>query len=464
MSHVITAKIYDLGVTVLADISGIALEKSMTRQINGARSFTIQAPAGSTLLTTLAGDGDPNLNVGNRKLVVWEDSNPDTDDPIFHGRIFTVERDGDENAVLVTITAFDSWMELGFEADNRAGRPVRDDTQTLVGDPSFLTPSFSSSVGGQTEISGPDLIQQILTYSQADPTTNPIQGEGPLPIDLQSGTWDLLVPPALDISPIFDAVWPALCGDFIQQLIATNAVDFDLRPIRPGTGLDINGNPDDYIMVEASSMSKKGTDLSATVHFDYLTGDKNAIGCKETRDFSTYCDRLWYELGPRLSPRHWRGDLTPHSASVSDVLPLMDDAAAIYGGPDAAPGRFASFRVLDSLGSENSSRPLYIALYKDEVKLRVNPRQLLYVTPDPDTTALFEPPQDYDAFDLVQIKTGADFGVELDEKQRVYGYTKTWSREGVATVGQLVTSADAATGGGGGGGGVAVLRAAFTEH
>jgi len=447
VSHVVTVKIFDLGANELADISGISLEKSLTRQINGARSFTVVAPAANSLLTTLAADTYPNLRVGNRKLVVWEDGDPDVDDPIFHGRIFLVERDGNANDVRATITAYDPWMELGFEADNRAGRPVRDNTRTLVGDPSFLTPSFTSSVGGQTGISGPDLIRQILTYSQSDPTTNPIQGEGPLPIDLQSGDWDLDVPPALDVSPLFDAVWPALCGDFIQQLIKTNVVDFDLRPVRPGTGLNLDGDPDDFIMVEASSLSKMGTDRSATVHFDYLTGSKNATGAKYVEDFSTYEDRQWTELGPRLSPQHWRGDITPHSDSVSDVLPLMDAAADIYGGPGAVKGRFASFRVLDSLGTENSSRPLYIALYKDEVKLRVNPRQLLYITPDPDSYALFEPPQDYDAFDLVQIKTGAGLGVTLDEAQRVYGYTKSWSREGVATVGQLVTSSDANTGG-----------------
>lgn len=446
MSHVITAKIYDLGDTELADISGISLQKTFTPQVNGTKLFTIQAPAGSSLFRGLG--GVDHLQSGRFKLVVWEDGDPAVDDPIFHGRIVNIERDGDENSVLVTITAYDPWMEFGFEADNRAGRPVRDASRTLVGDPSFLTPSFTSSVDGQTGISGPDLIKQILTYSQSDPTTNPIQGEGPLPIDLQSGAWDLLVPPALDISPIFDATWPALIGDFIAQLVATNVVDLNLRPIRPGTGLNLDGVADPFIMVEASSKSKLGTDRSATVHFDYLTGSKNAIGCKHTDDFSTYCDRLWYELGPRLTPQHWRGDITPHSDSVSDVLPIMDAAAAIYGGPSGAtPGRFASFRVLDSLGTENSSRPLYLALYKDEIKLRVNPRQLLYITPDPDAKALFEPPQDYDIFDLVQIKTGSGFGIVLDEKQRVYGYTKTWSTEGVATVSQLVTSSDTTTGG-----------------
>jgi hypothetical protein len=242
VSHVVTVRIYDLGTTVLADISGISLTKSMTRQLNGARSFQLSAPASDSLLTTVAGDGFPNLyDGGNRKLVVWEGPSdgtapdPSTDDPIFHGRIFTVERSGDENAALVTVTAYDPWMELGYEADNRAGRVVRDDAATLVGDPSFLTPVFTPTPS-QDGISGPDLIKQILTYSQADPSTNPVQGEGPLPIDLVSGTWDLNVPPAIDVNPVDSADWPVLCGDFINQLIATDAVDLDFRPVRPGTG------------------------------------------------------------------------------------------------------------------------------------------------------------------------------------------------------------------------------------
>ena len=450
MSHVVTIKIYDLGTTELADISSISLTRSMTRQLNGARSFQLSAPASDGLLTAVAGDGFPNLyDGGNRKLVVWEGPadgtppDPTTDDPIFHGRIYMVERTGDENAVLVNVTAYDPWMELGYEGDNRAGRVVRDASRTTVGDPSFLTPIWN----GGGAISGPDLIQQILTYSQSDPTTNPIQGEGPLPIDVISGTWDIDVPPAIDVSPVDSLDWPVLVGDMINQLIATDAVDFDLRPLRPGTGKNLAGDDDPYIMVEASSQSKMGTDRSGTVHFDYLTGSHNAKAARQECDFSTHCDRLWYELGPRLDKQHWRGDLTPHSPSTADVLAAADASAAKYGGPDAAPGYSAWIRIFDSLGTENSSRPLYLELYKAEVLWRVEPRRLLYITPNPDAKALFEPPQDYDVYDLIQIKTGAGFGVELDEVQRVHGYTKTWTSEGVAEVSELLTSADVSAGG-----------------
>lgn len=442
-------RIYDLGTDVLADVSEISLTKSMTRQLNGARSFTFTAPSGDSLLTTVAADGFPNLyDGGNRKLVVWEGPadgtppDPATDTPIFHGRIYTVERVGDPNENTVSVTAYDAWMELGYEGDNRAGRVVRDDTTTLVGDPSFFTPHFTSSVSGQTAISGPDLIQQILTNSQQDPSTNPIQGEGPLPIDIVSGSWDLLSPPALDVNPVDSADWPVLIGDFINQLIATDAVDLDFKPVIPGTGLNLSSVADPYIMVEASSVSKMGTDRSATVHFDYLTGSFNAQGARQECDFSLQCDRLWYELGPKLNHGHWRGDITPHGTNVTDLLPEMDASAVKYGGPDTKKGYNASIRVLDSLGTETSSRPLYLALYRAEIRYRMEPRRLLYVTPNPDAAALFEPPQDFDVFDLVQINTGPGFGVELNEKQRIYGYTKTWTAEGVAEVSELLTSAD----------------------
>lgn len=435
MSDVIV-KIYDLGANELADISAIALEKTNPVIANGPRSFTVEAPAADVLLTTVAGDGYPNLQEGNRKLVVWEDADPMVDDPIFHGRIFGCERDGDADAALVTITAFDPWVELGFEADDRAGRIVRDGTHTLYGDPSFFTPNFSSSVLGQAEMSGPDLIQQVLTYSQGDPTTNPVQGEGPLPIDIISGTWDLLVPPALDLNPNETLDWPVLVGDFIQQLIDTNSVDFILRPVRPGTGLNLAGVPDDYIMVEASAKSKLGTDRTATVHFDYATGSFNAKAAREVTDFSTHCAHLWYELGPRLSTGHWQADFTPHGHVGADA------SATKYGGPGSPPGYDSFIRVLDTTGAESMSRPLYQALFDYEFALRVEPRKLLYITPAEGDKSLFLAPVDFDIFDVVQIKTGARFGKVIDEAQRVYGYTKTWTRENVVSMGQLLTSAD----------------------
>ena len=217
-------------------------------------------------------------------------------------------------------------------------------------------------------------------------------------------------------------------------------------PIRPGTGRNLAGDLDNYIMVEASAKSKLGRDLTTgdtPVHFDYGTGSLDAKEAREVTDFSTHCAHLWTEAQGRAarSPGGgWRGDITPNGAANADLIPDYDASAAKYGGPGSPPGYDSWIDVFDSLGDETSSRPLYEALYRFEIKKRLEPRKLLYVTPCDGDKSIFTAPRDFDAFDLVQIK--AEIGKSIDEGQRVYGYTKTWTRENVASIGQLLTSAD----------------------
>lgn len=435
----IVAKIYDLASNELADISGIALEKSLKRRLNLARGFTITAPAADPLLTALADDGFPNLSVGDRKLIVWEDGGPG-DPPIFHGRIHSTERVGNGTQNLVTLAAFDAFMELGYEADDRAGRTVRG--STVAGTPgapygnydgNFINPKFVSSVGGQDEISGPDLILQTLTNTQnTGVESDPTPGEGPLPIDLTTGDFDLTVPPAVDLSVLNIMGWPILIGDFITLLVDTNVVDVDMRPVDPSEGFD------PYVMVALSAVSRFGSDRSGTVHFDYWTGSKNVKQCRVTDDFATVCNKLYDYLGPPRGPNRWRGNIVPGSPGT-----LVDPSAsrARYGGPGG--GQMMSIRVLDATGTENSSRPLYIALWNAEAGLRLDPRRMLFATPSPDAKALFQAPQAFDVGDDVATNIGAALGLELAQAQRVYGFDKTWSRENVARISQIITSADA---------------------
>jgi hypothetical protein len=422
----ITAELYDLQSNLLADISAIALEKNMKRILDGPRTFTIQSIAARSEFTDLtAADGLPNLWTGCRKLIVWEDG---ITDPIFHGRVTNVERNGQgKSSTPVTIVAATpDATDWGYDADNRAGRVVRDETGN------FITPKFNS--GGA--ISGPDLIQQAHRYSQgpdAESGTNP--GEGPLPIDIDSGTFDITVPPAVDLSSVDSMDWPVMLGDFIQQLVKSGVCDYDLRPLAPGAGLNLDGLADPYIMVELSAESHIGTDRSATVHFDYGTGSKNAGGLRHVQDFSTICNKLYDYLGPRIDQTHWRGNITPGSPGTT-VDPT--DSRTLYGG------QFISIRIFDSIGNESGSRPLYIALWNAEQGMRVFPRDMFFVTPSPGSKALFDALADYDAGDDVAVNAGGSFGLDLAASQRVYGFTKTWDRQGVARVSEILTSADIA--------------------
>jgi hypothetical protein len=410
----LTIKLYDLQTNELADISGISLTRTMRRRLNMTRAFVVTAPAADSLLTTVAGDGYPNLRRGNRKLIVWEDGGPG-DQPIFHGRIFNCERTGDGTQNLVTITAFDPYMEIGFESNDFAGRPVRDGGGDLV------LPRFTASVSNtpDTAISGPDLIQQVLA--------NSVTSEGALPIDFSSGTFDLAVPPAVDLSVVDTMAWPVLVGDFINQLVQTDVVDFDMRPVDPSEGFD------PYVMVALSAVSSFGTDRSGTVHFDYWTGSKNAAKARHVEDFSTICNKLYDYLGPKAGVERWAGNITPGSPGTT-VDPTA--SRALYG-------EFMAIRIYDSLQTENSNRPLYIALWNAEQGLRIEPRNMLFVTPLDGEKALYVPPQDFDVGDLIEVNVGDALGITLADAQRVYGYDKTWTREDVAQVSELITSADA---------------------
>lgn len=430
----VVVKIYDLASNELADISSIALEKSLVRKLNAGRTFTVQAPAAHTLLTTIAGDGYPNLRRGNRKIIAWEASAPTQ--PIFHGRIWTVERVGDGTENLVTITAQDPWAELGYDSNDQAGRIVRGSTtQPTAGDPygeydgNFISPLFASSVSSQDGISGPDLILQVLTNSlNTGDESDPTPGEGPLPIDL-GGTFDLDVPDAVDLSVIGKMTWPVAVGDFIQQLVETGVCDVDMRPVDPTESLA------PYAMVQLSAVSAFGTDRSGTVHFDYWTGSFNASAARHVEDFSTINNKLYDYLGPPETggTRFPLGNITPGSPGTA-VDP--SDSRSLYGG------QFMSIRITDWVGSPSDARPFAIALWNAEQSTRVEPRGLLYITPAPDIAGLFSAPADFDVGDIIAVNVGAALGIALADTQRVYGYTKTWDRQGVARLSELLTSAD----------------------
>lgn len=422
-------KLADLASNELADITPIALEKNMQRRLSQARVLTVQAPAGHSLLTTVAGDGYPNLRRGNRKLLVYEDGKI-----IFHGRVWTVERNGDGTQNLVTITAQMPLAELGYDPD-LAGRVVRGSTtQPTAGDPfgtydgDFIEPLFASSVAAQDAISGPDLVLQILTNSQnTGAESDPSPGEGPLPIDLTTGTFDLDCPPAIDLNPAGRMSWPMLCGDFIQQLAASGACDIDERPVDPREGLD------PYVMSAISAVSAQGVDHSENVNaFEYFTGSCNVSQCQHIDDFSTINNKLYSFLGPPGpgGTRFPLGNITPGTPGTT-----VDPSASrtLYGG------QFIEIQITDWTGLPADARPFALALWNAEQGDRVEPRGRLHITPAPNMQA--KPPADFDVGDLIQVNVGADFGLTIATIQRIYGYTVTWDRQGVKRVSQLIVSA-----------------------
>lgn len=434
---ILSIKIYDLATTELADITDVALDPVLTGDLSQARTLRFRCPANDSRLTDVAGDSIPNLNEMDRKILFWENGLI-----LFHGRIDTLEWDGDENSQFVTVTALMPLAtELGYEGNDRAGRIVRGSTtQPTAGDPygeydgNFINPKFASSVADQDGISGPDLILQVLTNSQnTGAEIDPSPGEGPLPMSL-AGDFDLAVPDAIDLSPSQTMDWPQMIGDFIQQLAATGVCDVFERPVDPTEGLG------PFVMSEVNAKSAWGTDKSDTVHFDYWTGDHNAKAAKVVANGGTLNNKLYHYLGPaQPGGTRWKSNITPTGAPFTAAITASRNR---YGGPGDDKGQFMQIRAFDSTGTESDSRPLYKADWTAEQKARLVPRRTLFVTPHTAQAGLFTAPQDFDVGDVIGINI-ANLGPAVAATQRVYGWTKQWDRQGFASLAQLRTSADA---------------------
>lgn len=408
--HAISVWLYNLDTSEGVDISRIALTKRHAPRHNQPNSstFVVEVPAGHALVTDAFTDGYPAMRKGNRKLLAWRDG-----DIIHNGRVFSVERNGDGRNNRAIITSMGPSMELGYESEDRAGRPVRDETGNFI-DPTFDSP-----------ITGAELVFQILTNSQVVGDEGDPGGEGPLPIDLTTGTFSSTA----DLSPENNMSWPILAGDFFKMLVDTDLIDIVWRPVDPAEGLD------PYAMVAVSVVDLHGSDVSGTVHFDYWTGSFNAKNARHVEDFATINNKLYDYLGPRIDKQHWAGNITPGSpGTTADPT----DSRTLYGG------QFMQIRVYDANDVENTVRPLFLKLWDAEQRLRMEPRDVLFLTPSPDSKALFQPYTDYSLGDLIAVNVGGDFGVNIAGIQRVYGWDVEWDRQGIERVTNIIVTADAA--------------------
>lgn len=430
----LTIKIANLDTSELVDISEACLIRKATVRHNHTRGYFVSFISSHPAVTGTMGDGYRIVRRGNRKLLVWQDG-----EIIHHGRIFGVERNGDGTSNTTVVTSYDPLMELGYDSEDRAGRPVRNETGN------FISPSFTPDGGSPGDpISGGELIWQILNNSIVVGNEGDPGGEGPLPIHLDIANFDIGVPPGVDLSPQFKMEWPLLIGDFIQELVATNVVDIYLRPIDPAEGKD------PYAMVEFFARNLFGSDVSDIVHFDYWTGSRNAGKCRHVESFDEINNKLYDYLGPRQNQNQWLANITPSgypdggggSPWGTDVTDPIDASRELYGGPGPDFGQFMQIREDDTLGT-TELQPLAIQKWRAEQMLRVEPREMLFITPSPDAKALFQPYANYNVGDLIAINTGAEFGIALtDAIERVYGFDVEWDRQDVSRVSELLTSAD----------------------
>jgi hypothetical protein len=412
--------------TFLCDLTTLATKAEVTPMLNRALTVTLTLAADQPVLSTIAADGDPYLYVGTRAVKAYQGGVMRA-----HCYVWTCEWDGDENmAPTVQVTCVDPLLRLNSRTlyvDNNTGVAL------LAG---WVIPS--PTTGGQ-----------ILSQALA------LNGQG--------GIDDALLLPGQPAPALFPIVFgfdltltdlsaaitdaPLTIGDAYSLLTDSGACDVILQPIdSAGSGQPAG------TMAQMNCYESAGSDVSASVVFEYQTGSKNVAKGRRVLDMSTLGNRIQYLLGPKLGVDHWRSNITGTETGAGPGTQNLAPWEQLQFLSRAKFGTYSQNRLFDSDDGASSARPLYHRLWKTEVNLRWQPRDLLYFTPMAGTAASPAPRPfiDYNIGDIVGVQAGTFLGPAItNAKQRIYGFTVTIDgSDGVERVGELVCSADAESGAG----------------
>lgn len=397
------------------DFTSCALEGSVTRRLNRPALAQIKIP-----MDCAAGCSGPGERLKIEFLVGT------TMELFFHGMVMDWELDGGEDTGYITMNAMDP-MEMWMH------RPARDGPDSS--DPG----DFSNPVMFQEFPTGPQLIEQMLLQSEDD--ADPALGEGPLFLTLGTfagGGTDLSGAPV---------DWPMTIAEVVNLLVSTGEVDVVITPTDPGAG--VMGTVDVY-------NGDYGTDLSASVVFEYGTGDLNVRALRWNQDMSNITNKLWYYGGPRIQTaadpagnQHWcfnvQGDDPglpgyPSSDPYDSIITCRDASRTTYGvRMDIQIFDGASDNCVGP-GGVDPGRELYRWLWTAESWARCNPRTLIHVTPTRGSEI-----GTFDIGDLVGVTIGSGICGGISGAQRVYQYTISWTPDGPLELGELQTSSDVGT-------------------
>lgn len=390
--------------TSLGDIASLCSDKKLTRRLNRPSKCEFSVP--SYLVNTVQADGHPTLEVGYRQVSVVLDATG----LFFHGIVWELEDEGDEDLCRTRVTCFDPMVVWNHRAarDSSASGDAGD-----FSDPTFI----------KRNNTGPAIMNEILNQS-ALVADVPDDAEGTLFIDLPASTF---AGGGADLSGA-PMNYPMTIGEVATLLTNTGELDIVIEPIIHTPGGSALAN-----MAEVHCYNGNfGTDRTGSVNFDYATGDYNVRHFKRARSMENICTKLWYYLGPRLDIQHWRSSLTG-----TVLLPAQPALETLVMDARAELGVFMDLSFYDSLGGETSAKPLYETLWYLEMLLRTQPRTMLYVTP-----VRGEAVGTFDIGDTITVNVGTAARVAQTGEQRIYSYEVAIDDDGVEELGQFQCSPD----------------------
>ena len=385
------------------EITNIVQDGTSTHRLNKKWAATARVPVADWV------DG-----IGKRMLIF----DSELDNPIdFHGYIKTESaEDGEDGDGMVEYTAEDPREIWEW-------RPARD----LDGD--FSKPTFLEDF-----VSGPQIMQAILTASESAGSGPNEDAEGPLFIDFAASSF---AGGGVDLSGA-PTDWPMMIEEIASLLCDTGELDIILTPV------DYGG----YMAKVDCFNGNYGANVAAGVTFTYGDGG-NTKFIRRVRDMTKLCNKLWYFLGPKCDDQHWRRGLTFDDPNLPDPFPsgitkpafqvVRDDSRDDYGVR-------MDIRIYDEAGTGICDAdagtpgtvypvPLHWRLWETESVLRVHPKTMIHATPVDGMH-----PTGWDIGDIIGLDADPLFMGGFSFEQRVYERKISWNAEGVVSIAEIVSS------------------------
>jgi hypothetical protein len=231
-------------------------------------------------------------------------------------------------------------------------------------------------------------------------------------------------------------------GELTSLLVSTGCCDIVITPTDPGGGImgTVDGYCGDY-----------GTDLSGSVEFDYGQGNYNVRRLRWNQDMSSMTNKLWYFAGPRIQTpadpagdQHWCFNVQGDDPLLPDPLPNGSSLASLLSGRLSSRSSYGvrmDIQIFDATDDDcvpgwgTFGRDLYRTRWETESWIRMQPRELIHITPTRGTAI-----GSFDIGDLVGVSATSAVRGGFSGAQRVYEYSISWEDDGVCFLSELQTS------------------------
>ena len=414
------------------DVSDVSVSGSWTRRLNRPATAQVRIPAQESV-----GSAGSILKIS--ALIGT------TTELVFHGRVLLCETEMGEDTGYSTYNASDP-MEMW------QSRPVRDD------DCDFSLPTIIEDY-----VTGPQIMEAMLHNSDGSGGSG---CGGPFSdcddVDAEFCEGDLFLDYGTFETSVVDLTgaptdWPMTIAELTSLLVSTGCLDVVIIPTDPGGGImgEVSAYNGDY-----------GTDLSASVEFQYGTGAFNVRALRWNEDMTNMSNKIWYFAGPRIQTpsdpagdQHWCFNVTGDDAFLPDPTPIKTGPGTYVSRATLLANRLASrptyggrmeIQIFDAaecpLGAEDTDccgktaaaslyRELWRNRWETESWIRYQPRNLVHLTPTRETEI-----GTFDIGDLVGVEAAAAVRGGFSGAQRVYEYTTSWDENGVLALSELQTS------------------------